>query len=218
MRLLIALVVWIGAVAAAVAVSSTVADSIHAKPAAAVSGGSGASGSNPTQPAGGPPDPSTIKPMDPLSLFRTANLTRALATVRAHVGAGARIDNFALYPGYLAMTQVRGASEVEVYIDADGRYSTTNTGGSPGGLPVFPLSLVSATVPAALAQRIATSGHVAESELGYFVAEVDPVRNTFRWLVYPKQGNRVEYFQAAGATGQLLEYLAGSSTGLQPVR
>jgi hypothetical protein len=36
--------------------------------------------------------------------------------------------------------------------------------------------------------------------------------------VYPKQGGRVEYFQATGATGQLLEYRTNSATGLQPVR
>jgi hypothetical protein len=66
-------------------------------------------------------------------------------------------------------------------------------------------------------QRIATSGGVPESQLHYMVAEIDPSANRFRWLVYPLQGNRVKYFQAAGATGQLLEYLSNSSTGPRPV-
>jgi hypothetical protein len=47
---------------------------------------------------------------------------------------------------------------------------------------------------------------------------VDPSTNRFRWLVYTVAGSRVEYFQAAGATGELLEYVPNSSKGLQPVR
>jgi hypothetical protein len=50
------------------------------------------------------------------------------------------------------------------------------------------------------------------------VVEQDPANNTFRWLVYPRHGNRLEYFEATGATGPLLEYLADGSTGPRPVR
>ena len=49
------------------------------------------------------------------------------------------------------------------------------------------------------------------------VVEIDPTSPHIRWLVYTNQGNRVEYFQASGATGPLFEYRTNSSTGLQQV-
>jgi hypothetical protein len=163
-------------------------------------------------------DASSVRPTDPRSLFRPANLGRALAATRAHLGARAQLDMLVLYPGYLDLTAVGAGGEINVYIDANGSYMANNTGGNPGGSPLFSLPRVQADVPAALARRIAGSGHVPEPQLNYMVAEVDPADNHFRWLVYPRQGNRVEYFQASGATGPLLEYLSNSSTGLQPVR
>ena len=84
-----------------------------------------------------------------------------------------------------------------------GRSSQTRW--DPGALPLFRLARLRDDVPAALVHRIATAGHVPESQLNYMVAEVEPGTNRFRWLVYPHQGNRVEYFQASGATGPLLE-------------
>jgi hypothetical protein len=220
MRLLIALIVWIGAVAGAGELSTVVAHSIHNAPAGAAGtsgSGSGGGGSDAGS-SGAPLDASSVKPTDALSLFRTSNFTRALTTVRSHLGAGAQLDMLALYPGYLDLTAVRAGSEVNVYIAADGRYTETNTGGNPGGSALFSLKRVKTDVPAALARRIATSGHVPESQLNYMVVQVDPADHHFRWLVYPRQGNRVEYFQATGATGSLLEYLTNSSTGLRPVR
>ena len=185
---------------------------------AAASGGSGGSKGGAGASGGAPFDASSVKPTDPRSLFRTANLARALAAARAHLGTDARLDLLALYPGYLDFTAVRVDGEVDVYIDANGSYMASDTGGNPGASPLFSLPRVKADVPAALAQRIAASGHVPETQLNYMLAEVDPADNRFRWLVYPRHGNRVEYFQAAGATGPLLEYRSNSSTGLQKVR
>jgi hypothetical protein len=204
MRLLLALVVWIGAVAGAVALSSAVANSIHTTATTTTTG------------AGSSFDASAVKSTDPASLFRTANLTRLLSTARSKLGGDAQLDNFVIYPGYLSVTAVRAGTEINLYVDAEGSYDTS-AGGSPGDTTLFPLARIDAAAPTALAQRIATSGGVPESQLHYMVAEIDPSSNRFRWLVYPLQGNRVEYFQAPGATGQLREYLAGSSTGLQPV-
>jgi hypothetical protein len=222
MRLLIALAVWIGAVAGAVELSSAVAHSIHHPPASAATSGRASangsgSGSGNVFSSGPTVDPSSVKATDSQSLFRTANFTRALDLIRRHLGAGAKLDNLALYPGYLAATVVRGGSEVNVYVPAGGNYTQTS-GGDPGSSALFSLRRVKADVPAALARRIAGPGRVPQSQLNYMVVEVDPVDHQFRWLVYPHQGNRVEYFQATGATGPLLEYLSNSSTGLQAVR
>jgi hypothetical protein len=215
MRLLIALVVWVAAVIGAVAVSSTVAGSIHNKPA----GTAGASGSGASLSTGtSGPDPSSITSTDKLSLFRAANLDRALSTARRSLGSGVKIDNFALYPGYLSMTAVKGGTEVEFYIDANGRVIQTATGASADPESTFRLSQVGATVPAALAHRIATAGHVPESQLHYIVVDVDTeTAHKLEWLVYAMQTSRAEYFKASGATGPLLEYRKNSTTGLQPV-
>jgi len=217
MRLLIAVIVWIGAVAGAAELSTAVAHSIHNPPASTVSTGS-ASSSSSSGSGSSSVDPSSITSTDSRSLFRTPNFARALATIRAHIGAGAKLDMLALYPGYMSVTQVVGGTERDLYVAFDGTYMLEDTGGTAGGLPLFALARVGAAVPAAIARRIATSGYVPARQLNYMVAEADPADNQLRWLVYPHQGNRVEYFQATGATGPLLEYLTNSTTGLQPVR
>jgi hypothetical protein len=217
-RLLIALVVWVAAVAAAVAVSSTVAGSIHktaAGPAGTISGSS-SGGSSSDGSAG--PDPSAIKSTDRISLFHITNLQRVLGKARADLGADAQIDNFVIYPGYLSLTAVKGTGEVDLYADANGRLIQTS-GGSPGSTSLFRLSQISPAVPAALTQRIATAAHVPESQLHYIVVDVDPESShKLEWLIYGVQGSPVEYFKASGATGPLLEYRSNSSTGPQPVK
>jgi hypothetical protein len=221
MRLFVALVVWAAAIAGAAALSTAVAHSIHTSPST-TSTTTLPSGSGGTTTASGPSpsnlsfDASKVKATDPKSLFRTVNFARALALIRTHYGAAAKLNLAAIYPGYASFMVVKGGSEINVYINAVGAFEP-NTGGSPGALPLFRLTQLRADVPAALAHRIATAGHVPEAQLNYMVAEVEPGTNRFRWLIYPHQGNRVEYFQASGATGPLLEYLTNSSTGLKPV-
>lgn len=225
MRLVIAALVWLAAIAGAAELSTVVSHSIHSSPATASTSAGGSGGSDGSTGPGGSTsrsggasfDASSVKPTDARSLFRTANFTRVLALVRSHYAAGAKLDMVAVYPGYASLTVVQGGSETDVYVNAIGRFEPTTTGGSPGSSPLFSLARVKASAPAALAHRIATQGHVPESQLNYMVAEINPSNNQFRWLVYPHQGGRVEYFQAAGATGPLLEYRTNSSTGLQPV-
>lgn len=211
MRVVLALAVWIVAVAGALELSSAVASSIHSSPASTAGSGGGSSG------GGSSFDASSVKATDSQSLFRTANFTRALAIARAHVGANAQLDDAAVYPGYLDLTVVKAGSETDFYVDAQGGFQTTDTGGNPGNTTLFSLTKLKADAPEALAKRIATEGGVPESQLAYMVPGADPISNQFTWLIYPVQGNRVEYFQAPGATGQLLVLLADSSTGPQPV-
>ena len=225
MRLMIALLVWVAAVIGAVAVSNTVASSIHTTPTGSSTTASGSSGGGSSFSGGGSSggssssvDPSSIKASDSASLFHTANLARVLGKARAALGANAQVDNFALYPGYVSITAIKGGSEVNFYGDATGRVEQTNSGGSSGGTKLFRLSQVGVGVAAALAHRISTAGHIPISQLHYLVVMVDPVSgHGLWWLVYPVQGNKVEYFKASGASGPLFEYRSNSSTGLQPV-
>src|SRR5437764_4438964 len=104
MRLVIALVVWVAAIAGAAELSTVVAHSVHNQAAAASF------------------DASTVTSTDARSLFRTANLEKALTIVRGHFGAGAPLERFVLYPGYLSATAVTSSGEVDVYVNAAGRY------------------------------------------------------------------------------------------------
>ena len=94
----------------------------------------------------------------------------------------------------------------------------SNGSASPGDSPLFSLARVRADVPAALAQRIATAGHVPKSQLRYMIAEVDSSDHRFHWLIYTQPGSGAEYFQVSGPTGPLFEYRTGSPTGLQRIR
>jgi hypothetical protein len=199
MRLLIALVVWVGAIVAAIVVSSAVATSIH--------NGSPSASTN----------PSSVTSTHAESLFRTANMEKALSVARGKLGSNVTIDDFALYPGYLALTGVDGNNEVDLYVDVNGRSTKTVSSGTSSDVG-FPLTKIDAAAPAGIAQAIATKADVPQSKLHYMVAESDPISHKFHWLVYTLPGTGVEYFQISGPHGRLLEYKTNSSTGLQPVR
>jgi hypothetical protein len=216
MRLLIALIVWAGAIAGAAAVSSAVSGSIHTTPAGSSSisgGGSSISGSG-----GSAVDPSSIKAADKISLFGAANFDRALAKARTALGSSAQLDNFVVYPGYMSITAVKGDQEVDFYIDANGRVIQNQTGGSPGGTSLFRLSQITPGGSAVLARHISAAAHVPVSQLHYLVVDSDSdATNKLEWLVYTVHGSHVEYFKASTPKGRLLEYRKNSSTGLQPV-
>src|SRR5215472_8061855 len=114
MRLVIALVVWVAAVAAAAELSSVVAKSAS-KDAAVASF-----------------DASAVKGADPQSLFVAANMEKALAIVRKHYGADARIDRLVIYPGYLSTTVVTPSGETDVYVNSAGRFEPTSTPATAG--------------------------------------------------------------------------------------
>jgi hypothetical protein len=149
-----------------------------------------------------------VKATDPLSLFRAANLGKALAAVREHLGAGIGVTQAALYPGYLSLTVVRSGQEGDVYIDAESNYAFTSMG-SAAGDQVFPLGDLAVAGPATFAQRIARYGDTPQSQLRYMVIDVDPVSDQVQWLVYTAPGSRVEYFQAAKPTSLIHGYIAG---------
>jgi hypothetical protein len=223
-RILVAVVVWAAAIAAAAGLSSAVAGSIHnsstsTSSASATSTGSTAGSTSTgtsttgTSTAAAPIDPNSVTATAQVSLFQPANLTRALAVARSKFGANARVDNFALYPGYVSMTILQGGKEADFYFNVSGTSTTAGLGSAVGAGGGFKLSDVQATAPAILAARISASAHLAESRLHYMVAHVDPVSGRFQWLVYPVSGSRAEYFRANGEHAPLFEY-----TGTRLVR
>jgi hypothetical protein len=203
MRVLIALLVWAAAIAGGIGVSSVVADSIHTNRAAAAAANI---------------DVSTIIATDSKSLFTTANFSTALSAATKKLGPNANVSNFVVYPGYLSITANTGSSSVDLYVSATGTVDTTSLSSASPGDTVFPLSQINASDLSVLAQRIATKADVPESQLHYFVAQVSSTSKNPQWLVYCVQASSVEYFQAKGPRGRLLEYPKNGATGLIPVK
>ena len=111
MRIVIALVVWAATLAGAAEVSTVVAHQVRKERATASF------------------DASAVTAADPRSLFHTANFERALAVVRRHFGAGARLNRFVIYPGYLSTSVVTGsATSTDVYVNAAGKYEPSDGG------------------------------------------------------------------------------------------
>jgi hypothetical protein len=223
MRLVVALAAWVGAVLAAVAVSSAVAGSIHKSPKSSSTGGvsisfGGSSGGSSGSAAAGSRsiDPSSVKATDRASMFRAAIFTPALNAARKQLGPGARIEEFVIYPGYLSVQAARGSTEVNFYAAVNGQ-ANVSAGGTPGGTATFPLSKINPGAPPALVAKITRTAHIPASQLHYMVADVDPSSNGFRWLVYTTPDSRVEYFETGGIGAPLFEYRKNSSTGLQRV-
>lgn len=202
-RLPLAVLTWLAAVVAAVALSSAVASGI---PASSTAAGSVSI------------DPSSVTATDSGSMFQTATFAKALGVIRAHLGPAAKLDNLALYPGYLSVIALRGNSGVDATIYVGGRYIEVTTGIAPAGDSLIALDRIRPSAPAAVAQRIAAGAHVPVSQLHYMVAEIDPLSHRLTWLVYTNPGSRVEYFSVPDGHGAPQELIAGGAGGLQPVR
>ncbi len=214
MRVVVALVVWVAAAAGAVALSTVVSNSIGSQKATAattVPGGFSSVSTTATQSVATPFDASTVRPTDPNSLFRPANFARALAIVRTHVGARSRVELLRLAAGNLIVMYPGGGHNNQVIVNADGSGMIENIGPLDPTMQLFPLSKVNVNVPAALAARIAKFGNSPISKLDYMVGDVEPIANSFRWLVFPVGGGSV-HFEAASATGPIQEF---SGSGLR---
>lgn len=223
-RLAVAVVVWAGAVAAAVALSSVVADSAHSTTTASTRTASGSAetgttdtastSSTSTEATPEPPfDPASVKPTDRRSLFRTANFARALRAIRSRYGAGVDIEGLRLTPGEAQFTLIVAGERRSVGVRANGQYLTFFERPLHGSTQAFVLSQVHANVPAALARRIAAHGGVPVAQLEYMLIRIDPAAQRFSWLVYRNGGD--VHFQADGANSPITEY---GSRGVRTLR
>jgi hypothetical protein len=200
------MVVWVAAVLAAIVLSSSVASSIHSTPTGSGSGSSSSASS----------DPSSVRATDTGSLFGPRALNSALGVIRGHLGPGARLSTFVIYPGYLSVTAVRGGTEVDATDYVNGTYSQIATGGSPGTDPLLPLAKLNPRAPAAFIARIARAAHVAPRTVRYIVAMLDPITHRLSWSAYLVPGSHFEYLTAINGTGALQALTPGGS--LQPIR
>lgn len=201
MRLLIALIVWVAASVSAVALSSSVAHTVHNEQVTAAKKPIAVSKPTPAF------APASIKPTDPRSLFVGPNFEHVLALVRRHVGARADVETMEVFPGQLELTVRTSSAEVSVIARADGEYLSSSDSNASGSTQVFSLSQIHADVPTALVRRIAAHAHVPVASQKFIGVRIDAIQHLFHWYVYPKRDNL--YFQADTAHGPILEFNHG---------
>jgi hypothetical protein len=199
MRLLLAFVVWLGAIAGAAGVSSVVASGIK------TNGSGGSSAASAT----------SLTATSKESMFQTASFTTALNSARSHVGAHAEISNFVIYPGYLSLQSITPGTQTDFTYYAGGTVDSTTDQIDTTGQTAFPLSDVDPAAPAGIANLIETKAHMPLAKLHYMVAMTDPISGKFSWLIYLVPGSGVEYYETTGPNGPLQEE---TGSGMQTVR
>ncbi len=178
-RLLIAIVVWLAAIAAAVGVSAAVSGSIHPSV-----------------------DPTSITAAQPDSMFQGNNFAEALATIKNHLGANITTEQVVIYPGYVNVQAERGNSAVFAVLYAGGRWREDDGGDTTPQFGTFPLSQVSPSEPTAIATQLARYNHVPRSELRYMVAQRDPGSKGLRWLTFTIGNSQPFLYTAPSANGE----------------
>jgi hypothetical protein len=199
-RAAVAVLAWVGAIAAAAALSAAVAGSIHTDQATAKRKAAtvvrsahdlgtghdvsdeGRLGKEPTRPRAA----AQVSPTSPRSLFRARNLTIALAALRGALGANADISAFDLYPSEAdAIVAANGTRQV-VRVNADGDVHRSRPQDFSGSLQVLYLWQIRAGVPQSLARRIAKRGGVPTRRLDRMVVDVTQRGDLAGWTIYPR--------------------------------
>ncbi len=184
MRLLVAIIVWLGAIAAAVAVSVAVSSSIHPSV-----------------------NPTSITAAQPVSMFQGNNFAQALATIKKHLGANVTTEQVVIYPGYVNVQAERGNSAVFAVLYVGGRWREDDGGDTTPQFGTFPLSQLNPSEPTAIVTQLARYNHVPASELRYMVAQRDLGSKDLRWLTFSFGNSQPFLYTASTATGE------GGATG-----
>lgn len=179
MRLLIAIVVWLAAIAAAVFVSSAVSSSIH-----------------PTV------DPTSITAAQRDSMFQGNNFVNALATIKNHLGRNITTEQVVIYPGYVNVEAERGNSGVFAVLYAGGRWREDDSGDATPQFGTFPLSRLNPSEPSALVTQLARYNHVPASELRYMVAQPVQGSDDLHWLIFTFGNSEPFTYTASPANSQ----------------
>jgi hypothetical protein len=217
-RATLAVVVWAGAVAAAIVLSSVVASSVHDEQVAAKRKvatvvrsahdvGRGATATREGSVGVEPPRPhgaATVRPTSPRSLFRAQNLGLALAALRGALGADADISAFDLYPSEADAIVAEGGTRRIVRVDVDGDVHQGARQDFSGSLQVLYLWQVRAGVPQSLARRIARGAGVPTRHLDRMVVDTTQQGNLAGWTIYPRAS--ATRFTALLTGGNLVEH------------
>jgi hypothetical protein len=160
--------------------------------------------SAPPTTAGGPFDPSTLKPSDPRSLLVRSNYRRAFAIAERLLGARAAIEDAEIYPGQLALTVLENGKQISFAVQYDGDYGSKSGGPLSGTPQTFHLAALAGDTPAKLVSRIAVATDKPASLIQYVILSPNPSAPGIYWQLYT--ANTSDYYAATGADGPIDAY------------
>jgi hypothetical protein len=121
------------------------------------------------------------------SLFRTANLRRALGVLRRHVGAGATLASFRLEAGAITSEIVGGPGRSVVVSERLKLTSVPTPGVTPSGASAA-LAQIDPSVPERIMAQVSPSTGVGLGGVDYFLIAADPSSGQTGWVVYLRNG------------------------------
>ncbi len=132
------------------------------------------------------------------SLFRSANLNKALARVRGRVGPGAPVTSIKLEAGALTLVAQKGSAPESIVITK--RLVLTHVPAPPAAdQPPIPLSQLDPGAPERIAAAIGRRSGAGLKDIDYFAVDREPGTSTPRWLVYLRQGRGTFAADLSGA-------------------
>ena len=146
------------------------------------------------------------------SLFRAANLRRALERVRRRTGPAGAVTSLKLEAGAVTLLVQKGAAAESVVVTK--RLALTHVAAPPGAnQPPVPLSKVDAATPERIAAAIGQRTGTSLADIDFFALDHEPGSAVPRWLVYLRRG--LGTF-AAGLSGADLKAVGATGTTTTP--
>jgi hypothetical protein len=121
------------------------------------------------------------------SLFRTANLRRALAVLRKHAGPTATLASFRLEAGALT-TEIEGGAGRSVVVSQRLRLTSVPTPGVTPGGATLALTQLDPSAPERIMAQVTPRAGVGLGGVDYFLIAPDPTSAAPGWVVYLRNG------------------------------
>ena len=121
------------------------------------------------------------------SLFRAANLRRALEIVQRRFGAAATLTSFRLEAGALK-ADMQGAPGTSIVVTKRYRLTSVPTPGEAPSPPVATLAQIDAAVPERIVAQVSSSTGVGLRGVDYFLVLSAPGTAKPGWAVYLRNG------------------------------
>ncbi len=132
------------------------------------------------------------------SLFRGANLGKALARVRGRVGPAAPVTSFKLEAGAITLVAQKGSAPESVVVTK--HLDLTHVPAPPtADQPPIALSQLDPAAPERIATAIGRRTGAGLKDIDYFAVDREPGSSTPRWLVYLRQGRGTFAASLSGA-------------------
>jgi hypothetical protein len=145
------------------------------------------------------------------SLFRTANLRRALDVLRRHVGAGATLASFRLEAGAVT-SEIEGGPGRSVVVSKRFKLTSVPTPGvTPSGASVA-LARIDPSVPERIMGQVTARTGVGLRGVDYFLIAGDPSTGKTGWAVYLRDGRGSYSADLAGGHVKAFTATSGAAT------